>query len=406
MGAEPAEHQRHAGHEDDGVAPPVVGIGVGVGRVAVPVAPAGRLVGQDRQRQRRGDRHERQQGEEHHAPRRRRARCRWPRPGRRARARPTRVENTANTRGRRPDGYERADGGVRHRGDHAGAHALQHPADDEHGHRRRGAADDEPDGEQGQAGGERQTGAPPVGSPAGEDDADQAAEEEPAEDPAVQAEAAEVVGHHRHHRGDGERLERHQGDRQHEGGGEPPTTGGPDPARRSDPTEVGRHGRRGRVGRAQGAGGHGRHRGRSTSCSIQAIPPDRTDWDRERRLPDVGTRGAPRPRGRAGAQPADRHRRVPLAGVGVDGGAARRQPLRAGAARRPAGARPRPRGGGAAGHGGRHRTAGGRAGAPAVRPGRGGRGGRGVSPSRWGTSWRTTACPTRRAWRRRGPSPA
>ena len=231
-------------------------------------------VGQHRQRHGRGQRHERQQGEEHHAPGRGvldgAGRGRADQPGDDPGAGEHREHPGPQVRRVRP-----GDGGVGDGGDHAGAEALQHPAGHEHGHRRRRPADDQPDGEQRQPGGERQAGAPPVGGPAGEHDAEQAAEEEPAEHPAVQAEAAEVVGHHRHHRGDGERLERHQRDRQHQGGGEPPPTRRPDAvlgagARRLAAVAGGavQRGRaRGSARPARlGVGGHGRHRGRSTSC--------------------------------------------------------------------------------------------------------------------------------------------
>ena len=51
---------------------------------------------------------------------------------------------------------------------------------------------------------------------------DQVAQEEQAEDPAVQLDPAELAGHDRHRRGDGQRLEGDEGDRQDEPEGQAP----------------------------------------------------------------------------------------------------------------------------------------------------------------------------------------
>ena len=60
------------------------------------------------------------------------------------------------------------------------------------------------------------------------DDAEQAAEEEPAEHPAVEPEPTQVVGDDGHHRRDGQRLEGDERDGEDEPEGEPPTLGIPD----------------------------------------------------------------------------------------------------------------------------------------------------------------------------------
>ena len=57
-------------------------------------------------------------------------------------------------------------------------------------------------------------------SAAGDDDADERAEQERREDPAVQLDAAELVGDDRHDRGDGERLEGDERDGQDEADGQ------------------------------------------------------------------------------------------------------------------------------------------------------------------------------------------
>ena len=109
--------------------------------------------------------------------------------------------------------------------DGAGADALHHACRDEHGHARRRAGDGEADGEEREPEDERPGGAEPVGALPGHHGADERAEEEAAEHPAVEAEAAEVVAHLRHDRRDGQRLERHQRDGEHQPDREPPPFG-------------------------------------------------------------------------------------------------------------------------------------------------------------------------------------
>ena len=110
-------------------------------------------------------------------------------------------------------------------GDRAGADALQHAGRDEHRHRRRGPGDGDADAEQHEPEHERRGGAAPVGALAGEHGADERAEEEAAEHPAVEGEVAEVVLDLRHHRRDGERLEGHQRDGEDQPDRQPPPLG-------------------------------------------------------------------------------------------------------------------------------------------------------------------------------------
>ena len=116
--------------------------------------------------------------------------------------------------GLQPGRQAAADDRVGYRRRRSGAHALQYPARDQHFHRGGQARHGQADAEQHNAGHERHRGSSPVGLPAGHHDADHAAQHEPAEDPAVKAQAAQVPGHDRHDRHHRQRLRRHEGDGQ------------------------------------------------------------------------------------------------------------------------------------------------------------------------------------------------
>ena len=126
------------------------------------------------------------------------------------------VDSVANIRGRSGSGRRPADGDVGDRLDRAGAEALDEPGGDQDRHRRRQAADEQADREQPETDRERDGQPAAVDRAADDDDADQRAEEERREDPAVELEAAELVGDDRHDRRDRQRLEADEGDRQDE----------------------------------------------------------------------------------------------------------------------------------------------------------------------------------------------
>ncbi len=88
--------------------------------------------------------------------------------------------------------------------------------------------DQEADGEQSEARGERDREAAPVDRAADHDDPDERAEEERREDPAVELEPAELVRDDGHDRRDRQRLEADQGDGQDEAQGQGATIGAPE----------------------------------------------------------------------------------------------------------------------------------------------------------------------------------
>ncbi len=90
--------------------------------------------------------------------------------------------------------------------------ALDQPGPDQDRHRRRQSADREPEREQPEPDRERLPEGHPVERAAGDDGAHEIAQEERAEHPAVELELAELGRDLGHHRADGERLERNQGD--------------------------------------------------------------------------------------------------------------------------------------------------------------------------------------------------
>ena len=102
------------------------------------------------------------------------------------------------------------------------ADALERPAGHQHQHARRETGDGQPGAEQHEPAEERPgraVGCPPA---ARRDDAENVAEHERAEDPAVQAQSVQVARHKRHDRHDGQRLGRDERDRQDEAEGEGP----------------------------------------------------------------------------------------------------------------------------------------------------------------------------------------
>ena len=114
------------------------------------------------------------------------------------------------------------DGNVGNGGYGAAAQPLQGPPGDQHRHRRRQAADQQPAGEEEDAQREGQRGTPFVGEQPGDDDADKLGEEEGGEGPAVEVEPAEIGDdgrqHGRHRQGfegdddDGEDETKREGD--------------------------------------------------------------------------------------------------------------------------------------------------------------------------------------------------
>jgi hypothetical protein len=196
-GGEAAHDEPGAESEDHGVAWAGVGrrVGLALGTVGGP--------GQRRQGHHAGDGDEREDGEEDGAPRQRlldgRGGGRPDEPGDDPGGREHGED--AGTQRRR---VAATDARIGDRRDGTGAEALHDAGGDEHRHGGRGASDGEADGEEAQTGDERGRCAPTVGGPPGEHRADHRAEEEPREDPAVELDAAEVVGDDRHHRRDGE----------------------------------------------------------------------------------------------------------------------------------------------------------------------------------------------------------
>jgi len=172
--------------------PPVVVVPrpvVVAGRRSFPVlGVGGRAVGQGRQRQDGGERDERQQGEEHDAPRQPAGEGAGSRRADHAGDHPGAGEHREDP-GPEGRGIGPTHGGVGDRGDHARAHALGDPAGHQHGHGLGRTSHHQAHREQGEAHCEGQPRAPPVRRPARQDDAEQATEEETGEDPAVQAQA-------------------------------------------------------------------------------------------------------------------------------------------------------------------------------------------------------------------------
>ena len=109
--------------------------------------------------------------------------------------------------------------------DRTGAQPLQEPCGDEDGHRRRQATERQADREQGQPRREGADDRPAIQQAAGHDDADEVAQEERREGPAVVLEPTEVAGDERHDRPGGERLERDERDRQDEAERQRPIAG-------------------------------------------------------------------------------------------------------------------------------------------------------------------------------------
>jgi hypothetical protein len=98
-------------------------------------------------------------------------------------------------------------------------------------HRPGQAAEQQPGDEQHHTGGKRHDRPHPVAGPARDHDADQVAEEEGAEHPAVERDVAEVGLDLRHDGGDGEGLGRHQRHEQHQPDREHPAARSPHAAR-------------------------------------------------------------------------------------------------------------------------------------------------------------------------------
>ena len=189
------------------------------------------------ERQRPGQRDERQQSQEHEPPADRLA----DRAGER-RADDTGQDPGGRQRGEhaRPErfGQRPPDRHVRDRLDRAGAQALDEAGADQHRHRRREATDEQADREQAEPGRERDRQPTAVDRAADDDDADQRAEEERREDPAVQlqpAQPAELVGDDRHDGRDRQRLEADQRDGQDEADGQGAPIGAPQAADRVTP---------------------------------------------------------------------------------------------------------------------------------------------------------------------------
>ena len=120
------------------------------------------------------------------------------------------------------------------RSDGPGTKALEEPPTDEHEHMRRQPTDRETDPEERQARDEGSDETAAIDQQTDDDDPDQVPEEERREDPAVQVEAAELLGDDRHDGRYRERLERDEGNRQHETDGERP------PSRRPETVAGGR----------------------------------------------------------------------------------------------------------------------------------------------------------------------
>ena len=192
------------------------------------------------ERQRAGQRDERQQPQEHEPPAdrfadgagERRADDTGQDPGGRQRGEHARPERL----GQRP-----SDRHVGDRLDRAGAQALDEPGTHQHRHRRCEATDEQADREQAEPGRERDRQSTPVDRTADDDDADQRAEEERREHPAVQlepAKPAELVGDDRHDGRDRERFEADQRDGQDEADGQGASIGAPQAADRVNPGMV------------------------------------------------------------------------------------------------------------------------------------------------------------------------
>ena len=216
---EAGQDHRGAGRHDDAVDQLVLLHRAGAGR-AEP--------GQGRHRDRPGHRDHRQQAQEHPPPPEHvRHLGGHHRPGQ-PRHDPRGGQDRHHA-GLQRAGEAAADRGVGHRRDRARAQSLQHAARDQHRHRGGQAGDGQPRPEQHQPGHERDRGPAPVGLPAGRHDADHAAQHERAEHPAVQAQAAKILGDERHHRHHRQRLRRDEGDRQDQADGQPPGRRRPEP---------------------------------------------------------------------------------------------------------------------------------------------------------------------------------
>ena len=108
------------------------------------------------------------------------------------------------------------DGDVGHRGHRARPEPLEAAAGHEHPHERRQAGHQEPGRKEDEPGDIGPGRAVAVGVAAGRDDPNEAGQLEGREDPAVEGQPVEVVGHQRHHRDDGQCLRSHEGDGEHQ----------------------------------------------------------------------------------------------------------------------------------------------------------------------------------------------
>ena len=278
-------------------------------------------------------------------------------------------ERRQHPRGRERGEDRRAQGGRVDQPDHdvdrdhhrAAAQALEHPADDEDLHRRRGAAHHEPEGEHRHRREQRAQRAAAVGPHPRRHHADDTAREGCGEGEGVVVEAVEVAGDRRHHGRHGHRLEGGEGDEREEPDRRHGVRGGEDPLARlggaaGHPVD-GRSSRAPEVNRNReypSASG----RWADSDCPLRARPrarPQRPDdRRRHRRLtrPRAGRRRAglppllggraPQHAGRRGDQPAGPDRDARLGDLAHQGRLGRRdaaQPRTAGGGRavRPAG---------------------------------------------------------------------